>query len=76
MRARKHFFCDGFLLMILLVSSPVTAWVSAAQEVRGLWVDTFHPAMRNSNEVAQLLQVHDDVSYRKGIELNEFSIGR
>lgn len=45
----------GSLLLLLIVLAPGSLEPAAAAEVRGLWVDSFHPGLRTVAEVHQLV---------------------
>lgn len=45
----------AWLLLLLLLPMFRAPGVSAAEELRGLWVDTFHPALRDESEARQLV---------------------
>jgi len=51
-RASKRRRLAVWLFAFLLPASPIG---HAAEELRGLWVDTFHPALRNETEARQLV---------------------
>ena len=44
--------CPQFVIAVLLSASSIA---QPAEELRGLWVDAFHPGIRNESEVHQLV---------------------
>lgn len=52
----KHPFNFVRKLVLLMIAGPAVASIAdRAQEVRGLWVDGFHPGLRSPTEVRQLV---------------------